>query len=62
MLHSFYFADERTPEGAAVYDEISGEAAAPFYYELAQQKEQGPWEATFVKGKGYVEFDGRSVL
>lgn len=62
MCGSFYFADERAPEGAAVGRVVSGEAAAEFYYELAGHKEQGPWDATFVKGKGYVEFDGRNVL
>lgn len=35
---------------------ISGENHAEFYYELASKKEQGPWDATFVGGKGYVNF------
>jgi hypothetical protein len=24
---------------------------------LAEEKHQGPWNSTFVKGKGYVKFD-----
>ncbi len=38
---------------------LNGDAHAEFYYELANKKEQGPWEATFVKGKGYVDFKGK---
>jgi hypothetical protein len=35
---------------------VSGEAAAEFYPQLAEGKEQGEWEQTFVKGKGYAKF------
>lgn len=35
---------------------IGGEAAAKVYYDLAVAKEQGPWDYTFVDGKGYVDF------
>jgi len=34
---------------------ISGEAHGEFLLELASKKEQGPWKATFVKGRGYVK-------
>lgn len=27
------------------------------YFELSAEKEQGPWYYTFVKDKGYVNFD-----
>jgi hypothetical protein len=29
------------------------------YYELASSKEVKTWEQTFVKGKGYVNFNGK---
>ena len=51
----FYYADERTYDGAPVYMAIDGEAHGKFYVELSE-KDQGPWLATFVKGKGYVDF------
>ncbi|UKZ54309.1 hypothetical protein TrVGV298_008117 [Trichoderma virens] len=54
--YKFYFADERKPDGDPVYSDIDGPAHAAFYTELAKQKAQGPWNATFVKGRGYVEF------
>ena len=44
-----------------MYSAIDGGAAAEYYVELAEQKAQGPWLATFVKGKGYVDFP-RSAL
>jgi hypothetical protein len=50
--------DERKEDGAVVGSAVSGEAAGDFYLELSQQKEQGPWDETFVRGKGYVEFQG----
>lgn len=52
---SFYYADQRTPEGDSVMQNVSGEAHGDFLIELASKKEQGPWQATFVKGKGYVK-------
>jgi hypothetical protein len=55
----FYYADERKEDGAPIGTAISGSAHANFYYELAQRKEQGPWDATFVEGKGYVDFAGK---
>ncbi|MCJ1396168.1 hypothetical protein MMC18_009057 [Xylographa bjoerkii] len=55
--YQFYYADERLPDGRPVMSALSGEAHAKYYFELAAGKEQGPWDATFVKGKGYVKFD-----
>ena len=56
VLSSFYYADERNADGTVIGNEISGENHAEFYWELASKKEQGPWAATFVGGKGYVDF------
>ncbi|PVH85805.1 NAD(P)-binding protein, partial [Cadophora sp. DSE1049] len=56
--YNFYFADERFADASPMYQSLNGDAHAEFYYELATKKEQAPWEATFVKGKGYVDFDG----
>jgi hypothetical protein len=55
----FYYADQRKADGDPIGTAISGLAHANFYYELAQRKEQGPWDATFVEGKGYVDFAGK---
>ncbi|KAF2798023.1 putative short-chain dehydrogenase [Melanomma pulvis-pyrius CBS 109.77] len=51
----FYYADERQADGGATIP-VSGPAAGEAYTELAEKKEQGPWNWTFVEGKGYVEF------
>jgi len=53
----YYFGDERFEDGYPTMGKIDGEAHGEFYWELAQKKEQGPWNATFVKGKGYVDFE-----
>jgi len=42
-----------------MYKDLGGQAHAEFYYDLVTKKEQGPWEATFVAGKGYVDFEGK---
>ncbi|KAL8652365.1 MAG: hypothetical protein Q9226_004305 [Calogaya cf. arnoldii] len=52
----FYFADERKADGDAVYSNIDGEAHGKHYLQLAEDKEQGPWQQTFVKGIGYKKF------
>lgn len=54
---SFYYVDERTESGQPVMGKIDGEAHGEFVWSLAQQKEQGPWDATFVKGVGYRNFE-----
>lgn len=51
----FYYADERQADGGPSIP-VNGPAAAEAYLELAEKKEQGPWDYTFVKGKGYVDF------
>jgi hypothetical protein len=55
--YRFYYADERTPEGKGMRH-ISGPGHAEYFLELAEKEEQGPALATFVRGKGYVKFDG----
>lgn len=42
-----------------MYNEINGQAAADFYFKLAESDKQGPWDATFIGGKGYVDFEGK---
>jgi hypothetical protein len=42
-----------------VYSAIDGEAHGKFYVELSERDSQGPWEATFVKGTGYVDFSSQ---
>ncbi|KAK5994196.1 hypothetical protein PT974_07639 [Cladobotryum mycophilum] len=54
--YKFYFADERESNGEPVYSAIDGQAHGEFYTHLAEGKVQGPWNATFVKGQGYVDF------
>lgn len=55
--YKFYYADERTESGNAVYGDINGEAHAEFYYQLAEGLVKDvPVDATFVKGKGYTKF------
>lgn len=50
MQNKFYYADERKSNGMPAMMGRSGEAHAKFYTWLAEQKEQGPWRATFVDG------------
>jgi hypothetical protein len=51
----FYYADERKVDGLPAMAARSGLAHAKFYSWLAEQKEQGPWRATFVDG-AYAAF------
>jgi hypothetical protein len=60
VFDRFYFADERFENAKPVYGAIDGDAHGEFYFDLVQKKEQGPFQATFVKGKGYVDFEGRT--
>jgi len=53
----FYYVDERTPSGDAVYGDIDGEAHATHILDLAEHNKQEPPLQTFVKGKGYVKFE-----
>lgn len=59
-MYRFYFADERKANAEFVYGGIDGDAHGEFYLDLAKSGEQGPFQATFVKGKGYVDFEGRT--
>ncbi|KAK6067512.1 short-chain dehydrogenase [Seiridium cupressi] len=51
----FYYGDERKADGSAKY-RVDGEAHADLYWKLAEEKKQGPWLQTFVKGMGYKNF------
>ncbi|KAI4160575.1 MAG: hypothetical protein LQ342_005596 [Letrouitia transgressa] len=52
----FYYGDERKADGSPPYSDLSGEAHAEFYLQLAEGKSQGPWQQTFVKNIGYKQF------
>ncbi|KAL9609302.1 MAG: hypothetical protein Q9167_005920 [Letrouitia subvulpina] len=52
----FYYGDERKADGSAAFRDISGEAHAKHYLQLAEGKSQGPWQQTFVKDVGYKHF------
>ena len=57
LISRFFYADERTVEGGMKGMRLDGDAHGQFYVTLAEHQEQIPWEATFVKEKGYVKFD-----
>ncbi|KAI0906090.1 NAD(P)-binding protein [Ustulina deusta] len=52
----FFYADERHEDGKIKAAQLDGPAHAEFYAELAKHEGRVPWDATFVKGKGYVQF------
>ena len=54
---NWYFADERFANGYPVMMKLNGEAHGEMYYKMTTEPKQGPWNYTFVKGKGYVRFD-----
>ncbi|KAH7131856.1 hypothetical protein B0J11DRAFT_520233 [Dendryphion nanum] len=54
--YRFFYADERKEDGSSIGLDINGPAHAEFFAELVKQEGSVPWSATFVKGKGYVEF------
>ncbi|KAF2147996.1 hypothetical protein K461DRAFT_298102 [Myriangium duriaei CBS 260.36] len=54
--YRFIYADERTEEGKLKGMTLDGHAHGEFYTQLAKSSEGIPWNATFVKGKGYVAF------
>jgi hypothetical protein len=54
----FYYGDERKADGSAKY-RVDGDAHAQLYWKLAEDKTQGPWMQTFVKGVGYKKFDNQ---
>lgn len=43
-------------DGKSAGQAIDGPAHGEFFAQLADHKENMPWHATFVKGKGYVQF------
>ena len=53
----WYFADERFEDGTPKMAAIDGEAHGDYYWDLVNQEKQGPWNHTFVKGKGYKKFE-----
>ncbi|KAJ5153025.1 uncharacterized protein N7482_009503 [Penicillium canariense] len=59
--YKFYYADERKSDGDPVYSAIDGSAHAEFYTQLSEHQRQGPWNATFVKGQGYVRFSEEMI-
>lgn len=46
----FFFADERTADGAPVYSDVNGAAHSEMYLRLTQDNEV-PYYVTFVDGK-----------
>ncbi|KAL1799892.1 hypothetical protein ACET3X_000234 [Alternaria dauci] len=54
--YRFFYADERHPDGKFKGMALDGPAHGEYYPELAQHPEGVPWQATFVKGQGYVSF------
>ncbi|KAK9242124.1 hypothetical protein V1506DRAFT_107604 [Lipomyces tetrasporus] len=55
--YKFYYVDERTPDGGPVKNDRDGNAHAEIYFQLAEEPEQGPWDYTFVKSKGFSKFE-----
>jgi hypothetical protein len=52
----YYYVDERTVNGEPMYTRLGGEGHAQHFIKLIEDKNQGPWQQTFVIGKGYQEF------
>ncbi|CAN9321929.1 unnamed protein product [Alternaria alternata] len=59
----FYYVDERTPLGKAMFH-VSGPAHAEYFLELAEKEGRSETLATFVRGKGYTKFPSneRAIL
>ncbi|KAI0867632.1 hypothetical protein GGS24DRAFT_484991 [Hypoxylon argillaceum] len=53
---SFYYVDERAESGSPMYKGVTAEPHAVEFLKLAQSPEQGPWQWTFSKEKGYTAF------
>ena len=53
---SFYYVDEREPNGRPMYKGVNGNAHADVFLQLAQDPKQGPWQYTFSREKGYTVF------
>ncbi|CRG91251.1 hypothetical protein PISL3812_08299 [Talaromyces islandicus] len=54
--YKFYWGDERHADGTPMYTGVNGPAHAEHYLSMVKDPKQGPWQQTFVEGKGYVEF------
>ncbi|KAI2623159.1 NAD(P)-binding protein [Hypoxylon sp. NC1633] len=54
--YRFFYADERYGDGKVKGGAIDGDAHGEFYEQLATHGGNVPWDATFVKGKGFVQF------
>ncbi|KAI1413648.1 NAD(P)-binding protein [Hypoxylon sp. FL1857] len=52
----FFYADERQADGKIIGAALDGAAHGEFYAQLANHEGNVPWNATFVKSKGYVQF------
>ncbi|KAJ5249170.1 hypothetical protein N7468_000621 [Penicillium chermesinum] len=55
--YRFFYAGERKEDGSAASSALDGPAHGTFYASLANHEGNIPWDATFVKGKGYVKFE-----
>ncbi|KAI1747367.1 hypothetical protein F4782DRAFT_425808 [Xylaria castorea] len=53
---SFYYVDERDTNGGPMYKGVNANAHADAFLELAREPNQGPWQYTFTKDKGYAVF------
>uniref|UniRef100_A0A8H7NQS9 Uncharacterized protein n=1 Tax=Bionectria ochroleuca TaxID=29856 RepID=A0A8H7NQS9_BIOOC len=53
--YRFFYADQRNEDGSPAGFGLDGPAHGDFYTQLTKDGNV-PWHATFVKGKGYVEF------
>ncbi|KAK4501032.1 hypothetical protein PRZ48_006838 [Zasmidium cellare] len=60
----YHFVDERTPEGKGMFTGLGGQSHADLFLSLAERttKEEIPWQATFVTGKGYTAFPHELIL
>ncbi|OTA60750.1 hypothetical protein K449DRAFT_383480 [Hypoxylon sp. EC38] len=52
----FFYADQRQADGQIIGAALDAPAHGEFYAQLANHEGNVPWHATFVKGKGYVQF------
>ena len=56
LASRFFFADERQENGGSKAVGLDGPAHGDFFAQLATHEGDVPWQATFVKDKGYVQF------
>jgi hypothetical protein len=59
--NSFFYVDERKPDGSSKGMAIDGPAHGKFIASLIAKDGDVPWLATFVAGEGYKKFE-RSQL